>query len=263
MISALAEAALLLARPDWAEAARASFAAIMNHHWQENRLRHSWRDGRLRYEATAEGYAHLTTAALGLAAITPGGDHLARAVKLADTMIDKLWDDSKGAFAFATEEARLIIRNVQAHDDATPNANAVMIRNLATLHHLTGKAEYLAKANAIHRSFAAEAAGNPFGYATLLHNFTVLADPVQIVMSGKSEGPFADERFRRLIAAVGSTAIIQWIDDPARLPEDHPARQKSAGDASRAYICRGQVCAAPAETVAQIDEALKLLQLER
>jgi uncharacterized protein len=263
MISGLAEAALLLARPDWAEAARSAFAAIMKYHWQEDRLCHSWRDGRLRYEATAEGYANVITAALGLVAITPGGDHLAQAVKLADTMIAKLWDDTRSAFAFATEEARLIIRNVQAHDDATPNANAVMIRNLAALHHLTGKADYLARADAIHRSFAAEAASNPFGYATLLHNFTVLADPVQIVMSGKSEGPFADQRFRRLIAAVGSNAIIQWIDDPARLPEDHPARHKSAGDTSRAYLCRGQVCAAPAETITHVDEALELLELAR
>ena len=262
MISALAEAALLLQRPDWAEAARTAFAAIMKHHWHEDRLRHSWRDGRLRYEATAEGYAHLITAALALAAITPGGDHLAQAVTLADTMIEKLWDDGRSAFAFATEEARLIIRNVQAHDDATPNANAVMIRNLASLHHLTGNADYLAKADAIQRSFAAEAASNPFGYATLLHSFTVLADPIQIVMSGESDGPFADERFRRLIAAVGSAAIIQWIDDPQALPEDHPARHKSAGGAPRAYLCRGQVCAAPAQTIAQVDAALELLQLK-
>src|SRR5262249_52959615 len=146
MISSLAEAALLLDRPDWAEAARTAFAAIMDHHWHQNRLRHSWRDGRLRYEATAEGYAHLITAALALAAITPHGDHLAQAVTLADTMIEKLWDEARAAFAFATEEARLIIRNVQAHDDATPNANAAMLRNLAALYHLTGKAQYLAKA---------------------------------------------------------------------------------------------------------------------
>jgi uncharacterized protein YyaL (SSP411 family) len=261
MIAALAEAALLLNRRDWAEAARNAFAAIMSHHWQDNRLRHSWRDGRLRYEATAEGYAHLVTAALALAAVTPGGDHLIQAVKLADTMIAKLWDEKRSAFAFATEEAGLIIRNVQAHDDATPNANAVMIRNLAALYHLTGKVDYLARADAIHQAFAAEAASNPFGYATLLHSFTVLADPVQIVMSAEAGDPFGDQRFRRLIGAVGSNAIIQWIDDPARLPEEHPARHKSAGNASRAYLCRGQVCAAPAETLAQTEDALKLLGL--
>jgi uncharacterized protein YyaL (SSP411 family) len=263
MISGLAEAALMLGRADWAEAARNAYAAIMSHHWQDDRLRHSWRDGRLRFEATAEGYAHLITAALALAAITPGGDHVARAVILADTMIAKLWDESRGAFAFATEEAKLIVRSTQAHDDATPNGNAVMLRNLSALYHLTGTTDYLAKADTIHRRFAAEAVNNPFGYATLLDSFTLLADPVQIVMSGRSDGPFGDTRFRRLIAAVGSNAIIQWIDDPAGLPQDHPARHKSADTAPRAYLCRGQVCAAPAETIEQVDEALELLGLNR
>ncbi len=262
MISGLADAALLLARPDWAATARTAFAAIMKHHWRDGRLHHSWRDGRLRYDATAEGYAHLIAAALALAAITPGEDHLAIAERLAQAMIDHLWDPERRAFAFSTREAGLIIRNVQGHDDATPNANAVMLRNLVRLHHLTGKADYLVRAEAVHQRFAAEASGNPFGYATLLEAFTVLADPVQIVISGKDPDPFADERFRRLIAATGPNAIIQWIDDPSALPADHPARQKAAGAASRAYLCRGQVCAAPAETVPQVDEALGLLGLK-
>jgi uncharacterized protein YyaL (SSP411 family) len=261
MISGLAEAALLLARPDWAQAARTAFTAIRTHHWQDGRLHHSWRDNRLRYDATAEGYAHLITAALALAAITPAGDHLAFAQELTQAMIARLWDEDRNAFAFATAEARLIIRDVQGHDDATPNANAVMLRNLARLYHLTGNKNYLDKAEAVHLSFAAEAISNPFGYATLLDAFTLLADPVQIVMSGKGGDPFADDRFRRLIAATGSNAVIQWISDPSALPADHPARQKSAGTASRAYLCRGQVCAAPAETVAEVDEALALLGL--
>lgn len=261
MIAALAEAALLLARKDWAEAARAAFAAIMTNHWKEGRLHHSWRDGKLRHDATAEGYSHLITAALALAALTPDGDHFASAETLTRAMIAHLWDDKKGAFDFSTREAGLIIRHAQGHDDATPNANAVMLRNLAVLHHLTGKAEYLHKADAIQQSFAAQAASNPFGYATLLDAFTSLADPIQIVMSGKSADPFSDPRFRRLIATLGTKPIVQWVADPEALPADHPARQKSAGTQSRAYLCRGQVCAAPAETVAQVDEALELLGL--
>ena len=33
---------------------------------------------------------------------------------LTDAMIAKLWDESRGAFAFATEASMLIVRNVQA-----------------------------------------------------------------------------------------------------------------------------------------------------
>jgi uncharacterized protein YyaL (SSP411 family) len=263
MISALAEAALLLARRDWADLARSAFDAVMATHWKDGRLHHSWRDNRLRYDATAEGYAHLVTAAIALAAISPGGGHIAAAEKLTDAMIAHLWDEQKGAFTFATRDAGLIVRSVQGHDDATPNANAVMLRNLAALHHLTGKADHRHKADAIQKSFAAQAASNPFGYAALLDAFVTLADPIQIVMSGGAGDPFADPRFRRLIAATGAGAIIQWVADPAALPADHPARQKSAGGQPRAYLCRGQVCAAPAETVAQVDEALELLGLAR
>lgn len=259
MISALADAALLLARPDWARTARDAFAAIMAHHWKDDRLHHSWRDGRLRYDATAEGYAHLITAALALNTITPGGDHLTIAEKLCAALITHHWDAKRGAFAFASNEAGLIHRAIQGHDDATPNANAVMLRNLAGLHHLTDNPDYLDKAQAIHRAFAAEAISNPFGYASLIEAFTVLADPIQIVMSGKHGDPFTDPRFRRLISAAGTSAITQWIDDPEALPAAHPARHKSTGPESRAYLCRGQVCAAPAETVEQVEEALTLL----
>ncbi|QIG48202.1 thioredoxin domain-containing protein [Nordella sp. HKS 07] len=261
MISALADAALLLARPDWAKLAQDAFAAIIAHHWKEERLHHSWRAGRLRYDATAEGYAHMITAALALIAITPGGNHLVLAEKLCAAMIDHHWDAKRGAFAFASAEAGLIHRGIQGHDDATPNANAVMLRNLAALHHLTGDPAHLDKAHAIHRAFAAEAINNPFGYASFIDAFTVLADPVQIVMSGREGDPFGDPRFRRLIAATGTNAIIQWIADPESLPAAHPARHKSSGSQSRAYLCRGQVCAAPAETVEQVDEALALLRV--
>lgn len=261
MISGLADAALLMARTDWAETARTAFAAIIAHHWRDGRLHHSWRDGRLRYDATAEGYAHLITAALALSAITPGGDHLTTAENLCAALVKYHWDSKRGAFAFASADAGLIHRGIQGHDDATPNANAVMLRNLAALHHLTGNPDYLDKAHAIARTFAGEAINNPFGYASLLEAFTVLADPVQIVMSGKNGDPFADPRFRRLIAATGTTAVIQWIEDPETLPSAHPARNKSAGLQSRAYLCRGQVCAAPAETVEQVEEALALLRV--
>jgi uncharacterized protein len=155
----------------------------------------------------------------------------------------------------------LIVRTVSGHDDATPNPNAVMIANLAKLHHLTGKPHYLELAQKIHRRFAADAASNPFGFATLLNAFTLLADPVQIVMAGEGGDPFTSPLFRHLIGKIGPDAIIQWIGDPESLPVSHPAHGKSAGPTLRAYVCRGNTCAAPAETPEQIDQALALLGL--
>jgi uncharacterized protein YyaL (SSP411 family) len=157
----------------------------------------------------------------------------------------------------------LIVRTVSGHDDATPNANAVMLANLAKLHHLTGKARYLELAEKIHHRFAAEAASNPFGFATLLNSFAMLADPVQVVLAGKSTGDsFTNPLFRQLVDRLGPDAIYQWIADPSRLPPSHPAYGKSGGPALRVYICRGNTCAAPAQTNEEIDEALALLGLQ-
>ena len=91
-----------------------------------------------------------------------------------------------------------------------------MLRNLAALHHLTGEPHYLARAQSIHKAFAAEATSNPFGYATLLHSFTVLADPVQIVMSGKGRDLSPMSASAASIAAAGPNAIIQWIERSRR-----------------------------------------------
>ena len=260
MITALAEAALIFARQDWAEAARTAFDGIMKTLWAGGRLRHSWRNGQVRHEATAEGYANLISAALAIAQILPNAGHLASALELTEAMIHGLWDGERSAFTFASPEASmLIVRTVSGHDDATPNPNAVMISNLVRLHHLTGKPRYLELADKIHQRFAAEALNNPFGFATLLNAFVMLAEPVQLVMAGESGDPLHNALFRHAVERLGPDAIIQWTADPSSLPESHPAHGKTAGRALRAYICRGNVCAMPAETPEQIDAALKLL----
>jgi uncharacterized protein YyaL (SSP411 family) len=260
MIAALAEAAAVFARQDWAEAALAAFEGIMKTLWAGGRLHHSWRQGKVRHEATGEGYANLISAALAIAQIAPNADHLASAVELTETMIRLLWDDERSAFTFASPDASmLIVRTVSGHDDATPNSNAVMIANLVRLHHLTGNPRYLELAEKIHQRFATEALNNPFGFATLLNAFTMLAEPAQLVMTGEGGDPFTSPLFRHAIGQLGPDAIIQWTNDPSSLPASHPAHGKSAGASLRAYICRGNVCAMPAETPEQIDAALELL----
>jgi uncharacterized protein YyaL (SSP411 family) len=264
MITALAEAALVFARKDWAAAARDAFAAILGHLWAEGRLSHSWRNGEIRHRATADGYANLIAAALSLSVVGPGGGHLDWARRLTDAMIAHHWDESQGAFCFSSADASMVIvRPAYGEDDVTPNANAVMICNLVRLYYLTGERPYLDRAQTILETFSGSARNNPFGYTSLLRSFAFLSDTPQIVISGSQPDPFGDDKFRAAIERIGPDCVIQWVSTTSELPQGHPALAKAAGGSSRLYLCRGQVCAAPAETATEVQEALELLGLTR
>jgi uncharacterized protein YyaL (SSP411 family) len=262
MIAALAEAALVFSRPDWAEAAQTAFSALLSHLWADGRLSHSWRAGEVRHRATADGYANMIAAALSLSAVAPQGHHLDWARRLTHAMIEHHWDDGQGAFCLSAADASVVIvRPAYGEDDVTPNANAVMVINLVKLHHLTGDQPYLDRAYAILRTFSPPAVNNPFGYTSLLRSFALLNDPVQIVITSGHPNPFSDEKFRAALDVLGTDCIIQWVSQANKLPRGHPAFAKAETGGQHLYLCRGQVCAAPAETPTQVREALELLGL--
>ncbi len=262
MITALAEAALAFARRDWADAARDAFSDVLSHLWNGERLAHPWRNGETRHHATADGYANLVSAALALATVHPAGHHLEWAKQLVDAMIAHHWDDARSAFCLSADDASVVIvRPAHGEDDVTPNANAVMIENLARLHYLSGDARYRQRADELLRTFGADAVANPFGYASLLRSFAFLSDPIQIAVAGQQHHPFTDLRFRSAIEAVGPDSIVQWVSRTDLLPADHPAFQKAAAAQDKLYLCRGHVCAAPAEDPVQVREALRLLRI--
>ena len=77
-----------------------------------------------------------------------------------------------GGYAFTADDTPdVIVRMRGAHDDATPNANAIMLSNLVALHLLTGKQAYLDRANAIPQAFAADLGRNTLGHCGLLAGF--------------------------------------------------------------------------------------------
>ncbi|CAN5492847.1 thioredoxin domain-containing protein [soil metagenome] len=262
MITALAEAALVLNRPDWAKAASDAFDAVLALLWHGERLHHSWRIRQRRHLATADGYAAMISAALALAAVSPEKDYNLWAEKLLEAFVAHHWNENLGAFYFAAGDAEMLItRTAHGTDDVTPNANSMMVGNLARLHLRTGKAEYRDRAQRIHEAFAEAALSNPFGYASLLNNWLALADPIQITATGEFRDPFAEGSLRAALDVIGPDCIIQYVARTEDLPEDHPAHGKATGDRSLVYLCRGQVCAAPATNPQDITQAINLLGL--
>ena len=104
-------------------------------------------------QGTAGDYANMIWAALRLYQATNDPAYLAAAERWCATLDKHFWVADAGGYAFTADDTSdVIVRMRGAHDDATPNANAVMISNLAALHLLTGKPEYLERAQRHPRS---------------------------------------------------------------------------------------------------------------
>ncbi len=139
-IAALAHAARVFQRPGWLDRARTAFAFVTQRMEKAGRLIHSWRAGEPRAPATASDYANMIWGALRLHQATNDAACLAAAERWA-AVLDRHYWMPDGGYAFTADDTPdVIVRMRQAHDDATPNANALMISNLVALQSADGQA---------------------------------------------------------------------------------------------------------------------------
>lgn len=262
MISALADAALVFNQPHWQEIATLSFKRIIQLLWKDGILHHSYRAKQTRGHATADGYANLTSAALALHALSGDPSYLGYATALSDTLIENFWDPQGSSFFFSDSRATdLFTRPKFLHDDATPNANATMLKNLTKLHALTGNHSYKELCNRLITANCQEALGNPFAHAAFLAAIQFHIEPVQAILA-RPEVLKPDNGLLNTFATLhGPQAIIGHVTDTQPLPRDHPAFGKTSTTRACLYLCRGNTCTAPAFNSSEIKEALKTLQL--
>jgi hypothetical protein len=108
------------------------------------------------------------------------------------------------------------------------------------LFHLTGKAQYRERGEALIAAFSGELERNALAMPVLMTGQFLLEDAVQVVVTGME----ADALARAAWRAPQPNLVFQRIADTAVLPESHPAKGKGASGAA-AYVCRGPVCSLP------------------
>ncbi len=255
-IAALVNAGLALAQIGWIDAAAKAYRFVMERMTANGRLLHSYRAGRAKTPAVASDYANMIRAAIALYLTTGEGAMLRDAQIWSEVLDARYWADGQGGyFLSAADTSDIMIRTLSARDDATPNANAVMLSNLAALYTITGEARYRDRAEALRRSFMGEAlrvASLHTGYFSGLADHTL---PQHIVLiRGAGEASMRDALNH--ISLPG--AVVQWLQDEARASESSPAFGKRAvqGKAT-AYVCVGPQCSPPVTTP---DELLATLR---
>jgi uncharacterized protein len=152
------------------------------------------------------------------------------------------------------------VRMRGAHDDATPNANAVMTSNLVALHLLTAKPAYMERAQAVPQAFAADLAGNPLGHCGLLAGAFDLIAPQHVVVIATGDAD-ASARLGRAMFKLSLPGAVQQVVTEQQLPPAGPlAGKSSVGGKSAAYACLGPTCSL---AVTEPDALLELLTKQR
>jgi len=263
MIAALTHAARVFERPEWLKAAATAFGCVVQRMEKDGRLAHAWRAGQVKAPGMASDYAHMIWAALRLLQATNEPALLIAAERWCATLDRHFWVADGGGYAFTADDTPdVIVRMRGAHDDATPNANALMLSNLVTLGLLTGKPAYLERAEAIPQAFAADLGRNTLGHCGLLAGFYDLIAPQQVVVIETADAPASTKLAGAMFKLSLPGAVQQVVADTvAGFPIAGALAGKTAQDGKpTAYACIGPRCSLP---VTQADALLKVLREQR
>jgi uncharacterized protein YyaL (SSP411 family) len=269
MIAALVHAARVFERPDWLAASATAFCFVTERMEKDGRLIHSYRAGQGKAPATASDYANMIWGALRLYQATNEPTYLAAAERWCATLDRHYWLADGGGYAFTADDTPdVIVRMRGAHDDAVPNANAVMVSNLAALHLLTGKTVYLERASAVPSAFAGDLAKNALGHCGLLAcAFDLIAPQHVVVIDPAAAGaPNAGSSgvaalLARAMFGVSLPGAVHQVVAGTQVPRAGPLAGKTLVDGKpTAYACLGPQCSLP---VTEPDALLELLRHQR
>jgi uncharacterized protein len=258
MLAALAEAAAATGRRDWLDAAIGTGEFLLRSLRREDgRWLRSWQadghasrshgpsgrrsgdhvSGRARHLAYAADHAALVDAFVRLAEATGQARWLDAASSTADALLDLFWDEDRGGlFTTGSDAERLVARNKDLMDNATPSANSLAAVALLRLAALTGDERYRDRADRILRLAGSLATQHPTAFGHLLAAVDLAVDGIdEVVVAGDRPDLVTVVQGRFLPGAV-----LAW-------GERYASPLWEGRDDGRAYVCRNYACQLPAE----------------
>ena len=249
MIASLAEAAAAFGNDAWALAAQRAgdFLATTMRRTDGRYLRTWHRDAPGKHLAMAADLANAIDAYVRLYELSGLARFVALARDAADQLLAYHWDDADGGvFTTPSDGERLIVRQKDLIDNATPSANSVAAFALQRLAALTGEQRYAQHADQIFALLARIVASAPTAFPHLLSALHLRhVGTTEIAVTGKR-----GDLVTYLQSQWLPTTVLAWGE-----PIDSPLfAQRKDG---LAYVCREHACQAPASTRDELVSALR------
>lgn len=261
MIDAMARAGAALNEPRYVQAAaKASDFILRDMSGDDGRLLHTWRNGRAKLAAYLDDYTTLANSLVSLYEAAFEEKYIAAATELMDTVLAKFGSkDSPGFFYTADDHEKLLTRNKDFTDNATPGGNSMAVMAFTRLGKLLGRADYL---DAAHGTLAAAAPlmkQIPMGTGQMLLALDLWIGPTkELVFVGGGADRLAHAVHQQFIPRRVVAAREKPSQGESPLDVVFQGRMQNT-DAPSLYVCENQTCQAPVE--GEVAIAAKVLEL--
>jgi uncharacterized protein YyaL (SSP411 family) len=251
MISALAKGFIVFRNEAYLQRAATSADFIWKTLWQDGSLLRVYKDGHARFNGCLEDYAYFLEGLVTLYEASFETRWLERAQTLAESMIEKFWDEKAGGFFMtASDHEPLIVRLKNSMDDAMPSANAVAALALLRLGQLTGNASFEEKGRKTVEAFQGDMEQRPAAFTAMLAAMDFMeTSPVEIVLSGPEE----DKEYQKMLETIyrdyrpNQRVVVYQGEETAKWIPWAEGRGPVSNQPT-AYVCKEGTCHPPVHT---------------
>jgi uncharacterized protein YyaL (SSP411 family) len=257
-LRAYAEAARLLNRPDYLQAAQKCADFLLRNLLSHGRLFRAWRSGMPRHSGFLEDYAGLILGLIELYQTDANLRWFQAALQLTQEMQSQFRDSEGGFFDTGHDQEPLITRPKEVQDNALPSGNALAAMALLALSSLDERSDWRVQAEGMLAALQDHLVRYPLAFGFWLQALDFALGPVrQIAIIGPLSAPQTQQflaavnrqyRPRTILAASAPGA---GSESPALLNERRMIQEKPT-----AYVCQGFVCQTPVNTLEELLQQL-------
>jgi hypothetical protein len=262
MVSAYLEAALVLDQPGHAESALKALEFLWRNCHQEGQGMYHYYDwkgegveeGEPQIPGLLSDQVWMAQALLDAYEYTGEGKYLLQAEELMREVYTH-WGDDEGGFFDRVDVPNALGKLQERRKSIEENALAAEVA--IRLYHLTGDEEHQRRAASALEAFVAEYQGyRYFGarYALAVNRF--LRPPLSVVVVGSAEEPLTGALRRASLEGYSPHRVVHTVD-PVWERERLERLGYPPDPSSVAYICFGEVCAAPAKTPSEVKATIE------
>ncbi len=253
MISAHAQAGLILNDSRYIKRAVKATQFILDNLYVEGRLYRSFKDGKAKHNGYLDDYAFFSAALLDLYEATQDIGFLKKAIDL-DKTLQEFYEDQKrgGFFMTSSDHEKLLAREKPSYDGAEPSGNSIALLNLYRLSEFTTNDGYRKRADLALKAFSQSMSQNPTAFSQTLQALDFRLDkPKEIIIvtpkGKKDEAESLLSQLRNTFLPNKILVVTEEGEDLKKRADIIPYVQSkySMQKKSTAYVCEKGICELP------------------